>query len=47
MINEEWNTTENGAPFVTFYDMRAVTFVLPDEVADLSRDCSGLFLYPD
>ena len=26
----------NDAPFVTFYDMRAVTFVLPDEMADVS-----------
>ena len=36
MINEEWNTTQNDAPFVAFYDMRAVTFVLPDEMADVS-----------
>ena len=35
MINEEWNETQN-APFVAFYDMRAVKFVLPDEMADLS-----------
>ena len=34
MINEEWNKTQNDAPFVAFYDMRAVTFVLPDEMAD-------------
>ena len=33
MINEEWNKTQNDAPF---YDMRAVTFVLPDEMADVS-----------
>ena len=54
MINEEWNT-QNDAPFVAFYDMRAVTFVLPDEMADVSIavvysytwDCSGLFLYPN
>ena len=32
MINEEWNKTVNDA----FYDMRAVTFVLPDEMADVS-----------
>ena len=32
MINEEWNKTRNDAPFVAFYDMYAVTFVLPDEV---------------
>ena len=36
MINEEWNKTQNDAPFVTFYDMRAVTFVLPDEMANVS-----------
>ena len=26
----------NDAPFVAFYDMRAVTFVLPDEMTDVS-----------
>ena len=36
MINEEWNETQNDAPFVAFYDMHAVMFVLPDEMADLS-----------
>ena len=36
MINEEWNETQNDAPFVAFYDMRAVTFALPDEMADVS-----------
>ena len=36
MINEEWNKTQNDAPFVAFYDMRAVTFVPPDEMADVS-----------
>ena len=36
MINGEWNKTQNDAPFVAFYDMRAVTFVLPDEMADVS-----------
>ena len=36
MINEEWNETQNDAPFVAFCDMRAVTFVLPDEMADVS-----------
>ena len=36
MINEKWNKTQNDAPFVAFYDMRAVTFVLPDEMADVS-----------
>ena len=41
--------TQNDAPFVAFYNMRAVTFVLPDEMADMcqSQDCIGLFLYPD
>ena len=48
MINEEWNKTQNDAPFVAFYDMRAVTFVLPVkwQMCRL-RDCSGLFLYPN
>ena len=36
MINEEWNKTQNDAPFVAFYDMRAITFDLPDEMADVS-----------
>ena len=36
MINEECNETQNDAPFVGFYDMHAVTFVLPDEMADVS-----------
>ena len=36
MINEEWNKTKNDAPFVALYDMCAVTFVLPDEMADVS-----------
>ena len=27
---------QNDSPFVTFYDMRAVMFVLPDEMADVS-----------
>ena len=36
MINEEWNKTQNDAPFVAFHDMRAVTFVLPDEMSDMS-----------
>ena len=36
MINEEWNKkTQNDAPFVAFYDMPAVTFVLPDEMANV------------
>ena len=28
-------TTQNGAPFVSFYDMRAVTFVLPEEMEEV------------
>ena len=36
MINEEWNKTQNDVPFVAFYNMHAVTFVLPDEMADVS-----------
>ena len=36
MINEEWNKTQNDAPFVAFYDMHVVTFVLPNEIADVS-----------
>ena len=28
--------TQNGAPFVAFYDMHAVTFVPPDEMADMT-----------
>ena len=36
MINEEWNKTQNDAPFVALYDMSAVTFVLPDEMANVS-----------
>ena len=36
MINAEWNKTQNYAPFVAFYGMRAVTFVLPDEMANVS-----------
>ena len=34
-INEEWNKTQNDAPFVAFYDMPAVTFVLPEKMADV------------
>ena len=36
MINDEWNETQNDASLVAFNDMRAVTFVLPDEMADVS-----------
>ena len=35
MINGEWNKTQNDAPFVAFYNMSAVTVVLPDEMADV------------
>ena len=28
--------TQNDAPFVTFYDMHAVMFVPPDEMADVT-----------
>ena len=28
--------TQNDAPFVTFYDMHAVTFVPSDEMADVT-----------
>ena len=30
------NKTQNDAPFVAFYDMYAVTFVPPDEMADVT-----------
>ena len=36
MINEERNKTRNNALFVAFYDMHADTFVLSDEMADVS-----------
>ena len=36
MINKEWNKIQNDALFVDFNDMRAVTFVLPDEMVDVS-----------
>ena len=35
-INEEWNKTQNDAPCVAFYNMRAVTFVLPDEYVSIA-----------
>ena len=35
MINEEWNKTQNHSTFVAFYDMHAVMFVLPDEMANV------------
>ena len=30
--------TQNDAPFVAFYDMHAVTFVPPDEMADVTTE---------
>ena len=43
MINEEWNKTQNDAPFVAFYDMRAVTlFCQMKWQMCRSRDCSDL-----
>ena len=30
------NKTQNDAPFVAFYHVRTVNFVLPDEMADVS-----------
>ena len=36
IVDEKWNKTQNDAPFVVFYDMCAVMFVLPDEMADVS-----------
>ena len=36
MISEEWNKTQNDAPFVAFYAMHAVTFVPPDEMANVT-----------
>ena len=48
MINDEWNKTQNDAVFDAIYDMHVVKFVLPNEwQMCLSRDCSGLFLYPN
>ena len=36
MMNEEWNETQNDAPFFAFYHMHAVQSLLPDEMADVS-----------
>ena len=48
MINEEWNKAQNDAPFVAFYDMRAVRLVLPDEMADVSiTGLQWFILIPD
>ena len=35
MINEEWTKHKMMPLFVAFYDMHAVTFVPPDEMADV------------
>ena len=45
-IIQPFGRIKKDAPFVAFYDMHAVTFVLPDkwQMCRL-RDCSGLFLY--
>ena len=46
MINEEWNKTQNDASFVAFYDVRVVTFVLPDEMADyVDRGTAVVYSY--
>ena len=41
---EKKKPTQNDAPFVTFYDMRAVMFVLPDEIADVSIPAQTRFI---
>ena len=33
---EKTKKTQNDAPFVAFYGIRAITFVLPDEIAEVS-----------
>ena len=39
--------TQNDAPCVAFYDMHAVTFVLPDEMADVTiAGLQGSILIP-
>ena len=39
--------TQNDAPFVAFYDMHAVTFVPPDEMANVTiAGLQWFFLYP-
>ena len=51
MINEElWKKKPHKMmpPFVSFYNMHAATFVLPDEIADVwiaGMQC--FFLYPN
>ena len=37
---------KNDVPFVAYYDMRAVTFVLLDEMADVSIDMPWFILIP-
>ena len=45
---EQRISTNSDAPCVAFYDMHAVMFVLLYEMAmSRSKDCSGLFLYPN
>ena len=44
MINEEWSKAQIDAPFFAFCDMRAVTFLLPDEMADVSIVGLQLFI---
>ena len=39
------NGKENDASFVSFYDMRAVTIVMPDEMADLCVDRGTAVVY--
>ena len=46
MINKEWNKTQNDAPFVDFYDMSRLFCQIKWQMCR-SRDCSGLFFYPD
>ena len=47
MISEEEKKTQNDAPFVALYDMHAVRFVLPDEMADvLITALQGFILIP-
>ena len=35
-MEKKQKNKQNDAPFVAFYNMHAVTFVLPDEMADMS-----------
>ena len=49
MINEEWNKTQNDAPFVAFYNMRAVMFggkwTCDTHVVDTYTDMTNLCVY--